>query len=412
MSLESMREIADAVLLEGYALYPYRASATKNKYRWQFGVVVPPAHAEADWSERSQVSFQSLVEGGPTTRIRMTFRFLHLRNRTVESWDGAGYQQAESLVVGDRLFVPWEEGKLEEVTATLSLGEGEQDLHFPACVEEEAISRDGERMGRILREAWDCKGQLRWKLEEAATGLLRLDVRVSNTGTGAFPTRDLALRHALLSSHLLFSVEEGAFVSSQDPPAPWEDAARACKSDGLYPVLGGEEGSRNLLIASPIILYDHPQIAPESHGDFFDACEIDELLVLRTSTLTEAEKMEMRGTDPRTDAILRRVEDMTPEQMARLHGAIRQGPAKQEALPGPGEKVRVLPSKRRTDAQDMLYVGRVATVEKILEDVDGSLFLAVTLDDDPGSDLHRSEGRFWYYYPDEVELVRQQGVQA
>ena len=36
------RAIADAVLYEGYLLYPYRATSAKNQSRWQFGVVGPP----------------------------------------------------------------------------------------------------------------------------------------------------------------------------------------------------------------------------------------------------------------------------------------------------------------------------------------------------------------------------------
>ena len=36
--LDRARAIADAVLYEGYLLYPYRASSSKNQVRWQFGV--------------------------------------------------------------------------------------------------------------------------------------------------------------------------------------------------------------------------------------------------------------------------------------------------------------------------------------------------------------------------------------
>ena len=34
------------------------------------------------------------------------------------------------------------------------------------------------------------------------------------------------------------------------------------------------------MLSAPIILYDYPQIAPESPGDLFDLTEIDELLTL------------------------------------------------------------------------------------------------------------------------------------
>ena len=33
-----MEEIANAILYEGYMLYPYRASSVKNQQRWNFGV--------------------------------------------------------------------------------------------------------------------------------------------------------------------------------------------------------------------------------------------------------------------------------------------------------------------------------------------------------------------------------------
>ena len=50
MSLETARTIADAILYEGYILYPYRASHGKNRsqVRWQFGVLVPQAFARAN----------------------------------------------------------------------------------------------------------------------------------------------------------------------------------------------------------------------------------------------------------------------------------------------------------------------------------------------------------------------------
>jgi hypothetical protein len=88
-------------------------------------------------------------------------------------------------------------------------------------------------------------------------------------------------------------------------------------------VLVGEEERNDMVLASPIILPDYPQVAPESGGDFFDGTEIDEMLTLRIMTLTDAEKSEMAEVDGRARALLSRVEGMTPEQMIGLHGTIR-----------------------------------------------------------------------------------------
>ncbi|MFE0916470.1 hypothetical protein ACFW24_01650 [Streptomyces nigra] len=205
--------------------------------------------------------------------------------------------------------------------------------------------------------------------------------------------------------------------------------------------LGGDPPTARVLLSAPIILPDHPQVAPESPGDLHDAAEIDEILTLRTMLLTDEEKREARATDPRAAAILDRVDTMPPEVFARLHGAVRSlTPARPAAPPGehpaapPGERpawwqeggddglapatdtvlvdgvplgggsrVRLRPRGRGADAQDMFLAGRTAEVAAVFHDVDGSVHLAVTLDDDPASELHTWYGRFHYFRPDELE---------
>ena len=166
------------------------------------------------------------------------------------------------------------------------------------------------------------------------------------------------------------------------------------------------------MLCSPIILYDHPQIAPESPGDFFDACEIDALLALRTKTLTPVEKTLARATDGRAAQLLDRVDALSNAEMAALHGTMRdRRPVPKKAREAgdytPGQRVRLRLRRnegpRKTDAQDLLYEGRSATIDSIREDVDGREYLLVTIDDDPAAEMHRWKGRFHYYYPDEVE---------
>ncbi len=77
------------------------------------------------------------------------------------------------------------------------------------------------------------------------------------------------------------------------------------------------------MLSSPIILYDYPQIAPESPGDLFDGAEIDEILMLRIMTLTDDEKREMRQSDDRARQILERTESLPDEQFMKLHGVLR-----------------------------------------------------------------------------------------
>jgi hypothetical protein len=89
-------------------------------------------------------------------------------------------------------------------------------------------------------------------------------------------------------------------------------------------VLIGDPDHRDVMLSSPILMdCDYPQVSPESPGDLFDATEIDEILSLRTLTLTDEEKREARATDPRAAAIIDRVEVIPREVLERLHGAVR-----------------------------------------------------------------------------------------
>ena len=61
-----MEQIANAVLYEGYLLYPYRSSAVKNRQRLNFGVVYPRAYSETQGGvEPFEMETQCLALGGP-----------------------------------------------------------------------------------------------------------------------------------------------------------------------------------------------------------------------------------------------------------------------------------------------------------------------------------------------------------
>lgn len=417
MTFERAREVADAVLLEGYLLYPYRASSRKNQYRWTFGVVAPRAWSEAGGCERWWLESQCLVAGGAAARLEGRLRFLHLRRRVVEARGAGGTSPVASLEVDGRLVVAADEGVVREVgfdadLASVRPGEVRAfPFALPGGEEEETLAdARGVVRGRVRKRRAALRGVLRVQVAPvpAAHPLSRLVVRVENETPWRDPTapRDAALEASLLSTHLLLGVEGGEFLSLMDPPAWAREAAATCRSVGTYPVLAGAEGRADLVLSAPIILYDHPRIAPESHGDFFDATEIDELLTLRTRTLTDDEKRQARATDPRAAGIVDRVDRLPPEAWQRLHGAVRERrPADGGRHPWVGRKVRLRPGRARTDAQDLLYAGRIATIEKVEQDVDGTVMLAVTVDGDPAADLHRWYGRFHYYRLDEVEPV-------
>jgi hypothetical protein len=340
---ERVDKIAEAVLYEGYMLYPYRASAVKNQQRWNFGVLTPRSYSEEqNGSEAWTMQTQCLLEGGPSTRLGVRIRFLQIVNRSVgktaqfldeiPASKGTELQIVDKLVVGGQTFAPWQEAMEREVALSpLHPGAGFSHsllpFEFHAGQELEPVRDEGGRIaGEIIREWESLSGSIEVDSEQCGDGLLKVTVRIRNLTSyesQADQSRADALMYSLVSAHTILTVEDGQFVSLLDPPTKLKSLASVCRNIGTWPVLVGEEGDRDTMLSSPIILYDYPQIAPESPGGLFDGTEIDEILSLRILTLTDEEKREMRQSDERGRQILERTENMPPEQFMKLHGALR-----------------------------------------------------------------------------------------
>lgn len=505
-ALAQLRAVADAVLYEGYLLYPYRRSSPKNRVRWQFGVLFPRNWVEQDgpvppgisgsadsWYQRTECL---VLSRRPDALVRVGVRYLQMQHKQVEEADRHGrYRPVESLRTDDGtihltfaeavpheqdVVVPLEELVREEHTVPVGSSDGEDIEPLPGGT------------GRLVRRRAAVGATSTVRAERVEEDVYRLRIRTENTESAPDPraARDEALRHALIATHTLIGGEGVEFVSLIDPPPGLEGHARDCRNAFTFPVLGGVSASAALrprdaeiqpttreatttregtqhtgrtVLSAPIILPDHPQVAPESPGDLHDAAEIDEILTLRTLLLTDEEKREARATDRRAAEILDRVETMPPEVFSRLHGAIRSlvpappgvpteaghpavSPCPEGTAPSPaprdpaagvtapadrptwwqegaddglspvtdtvpvdgvpvgsGHRVRLRPRVRGADAQDMFLAGRTARVAAVFHDVDGGVYLAVTIDDDPAAELHDWYGRYHYFRPDELE---------
>lgn len=450
--------VADAVLFEGYLLYPYRASAAKNQVRWQFGVLMPPSWTEG--GEASAHQAEVLLEPEQSAVLHVRVRFLHVQTKTIERAepDGGFTPVPELYVAGERL-VSWDEAVATESDVAASLNEltGDERSGHPQCRvvpvripayrdEEPVRDATGAVVARIVRERRPLDARLRLSADVLpGPYVLRVRARLENAATAAVDSRDEALRYALVAAHTVLAVTGGEFLSLLDPPEWARPVAAACENVGVWPVLVGEESRRDLVLASPIILYDHPAIAPESPGELYDGLEIDEILSLRTMALTDEEKREARATDPRAAAIVDRVDSMPPEVLDRLHGAIRylrgapEHPRVEEPQAAPwwdpgadtsvspetdsvvvagvpvarGSRVVLRPRGGRADAQDMFLDGRTATVVAVLRNVDDEWHLAVTPEDDPeAAEVMLAHGRYLYFTPDEVEPLEAGSLEA
>lgn len=453
-SLDTANPVADAVLYEGYVLYPYHSSSGKNqtRSRWQFGVLVPPSYLDSDTGEHAAARTECLLEERVDPALRIRVRFLQLQTRTVQAGDDStGYQTVEQLRCDDRALLGWDEAVDRHTDLSVSLaelaastaGETTFEIGAPGGVAHESVRDATGVRGRIVRETWPVSGRLRLSAEAlpGPYGVQRLRAVLENASDwdAAGSGREEALRYSMIAAHTVFALDGGQFISLLEPPEWAKGYVDGCVNEHTWPVLVGEQGSTDVLLSSPIILYDYPMIAPESQGDYCDATEMDEMLTLRTLTLTDEEKREARATDPKAANIIDRADHLPPELMERLHGVVRyMQPAKteepgtaEEILMNPdvpwwdpgadasvspetdsvmiagrpvarGSRVMLQPGLRRADAQDMFLQGQVATVQAVLFDVDGDKYLAVAIDNDPGADMQIAHGRFRYFSPDEV----------
>jgi hypothetical protein len=282
---ELAEKIANTVLYEGYMLYPYRPSSLKNQQRWNFGTLYPPQYEEVRrGTERRSMHVECLLASvqqekpfEPAISIRV--RFLQLSSTSGNDW-------------GETLERSVEVQFNSPSTERFEFPEISGSLHFAA----EAVNND----------------------------VLKLSIDLTNETSLEPPAdRNHALLRSLVSAHIIVYAERGEFVSLLDPPDALREAVTTCRNIGCFPVLIGAEGERDMLLCSPIILYDYPQIAPESAGNFFDSTEMDEMLTLRVLTLTPEEKQAVRDSDERARALLERTEQDARQQLAKIHGTVR-----------------------------------------------------------------------------------------
>lgn len=424
MNFAAAEKIAAAVLYEGYILYPYRATSTKNVQRWNFGTLYSHEYAEAQCpAEIFRLLSECLIESEGATKLNVRVRFLQLVRRR------AGMPQE------------WEEG----IERSVELSDLDLTELQSRPITHQFVFKETETVTNIEIDAASpetVSGRLEIRAAHLRDGVLKLSLELINTTPllhASEVSRKDAMLQAFVSAHILLGANGGEFVSLLETPEALREVATDCKNIGVFPVLVGELGRRDILLCSPIILYDYPQIAPESAGDFFDGTEMDEMLALRVLTLTEEEKEEMSNVDERARRILERTETLPQEFLMKVHGVIRGlrpvsetsamahaeidmmplsewNPLAEKAAPDSvrvfggelrvGSRVRLWPQKK-ADIMDMALQGKAAVIEAIEQDFEDNIQLAVVVDDDPGREfgMMRQPGHRFFFSVEEVEPI-------
>jgi len=346
------RAISDAVLYEGYLLFPYRP-ALKNRRRWTFGELAPGA----------RMRVECLATGRPSSRVRAVIRYL-------EPIDRGDYVSADAREIATQ-HAPLD-GLVEPRVVEVTLANGTRaDVRLDASELEAGVYR------------------------------VRLEVRNLTSADADSPLATLGSVHAVLSIE-----PDGAWISAQDPPDALRARVDACSHEGVWPVLVGRPGDHELMLCSPILFEDYPAVARESPGDLFDATENDELLTLSILSLTDDERHEARALDPRAKEIIDRTEALSRDTLERLHGigVVHAGGGRTFRA---GDRVVVrADAPRRADILDIALAGRRATVIETRRDARGEAFVVVAVDGDPGADLAveaHAIGHRFFFRTDEVD---------
>lgn len=364
--IASARAVADAVLYEGFLLFPYAKSALKNRMPFQFGVVMPQGYPDATEPPYVRSQFVLCDVADDIFRLEGLLRFLQVADEPSE----------------------------REVDFVLT------ELAQPHVFRFDV----GGLAGKI--DVWSERLGSAWVVT----------VQVENTTRSQAVLRSEALPSAFVSAHIALETSGGVFASLLDPPQAALDAVARCKNERLFPVLVGESEAQgntsNALLISPIILYDFPRIAPASRARTFDGTEIDELLMLSVASLTDDEKREARSAHPYVRELLERAEALDADTQRSLHGELTGGfgaPGNEQVVVdgvtiGRGSRVRVEP-KRRADVFDDLVRGMTGRVNAVHTDFEGKRYVGVIFDGDPAGELHDWYGRSFFYEPDEVQPV-------
>jgi hypothetical protein len=374
-----LETLVDSLLYEGYALYPYTPGATKNATPTPFGIVYPPAYAEANPATFDHLRAECVIAALEQAELKATVRFLHA--------SGDRHQAAER--------------RLELPPTTLA------DLAGDGVGTEFEFEGDARIEGRV---------RLRAELLDGGLARVRMCVHNSTRVDGAAElTRGEALRSSLISTLVVVETSAGRFVSPLERDGVAGRAVAACASVNTFPLLANP--SDTAILGAAFVLPDHPAMAPESLGNLFDNTEIEEALLLHVHALSDDEREQISEQDEAVREMLARAQETTPEEIMQLHGRLEEIEPAEPGHPNPGEseietargvvrkggKVVLRPAPGGRDIYDTLLAGRTATVERIYFDYDDQIHVGVTVDGDASQELFRETGRYIFFKGDEVE---------
>ena len=339
LNAESILEnLTRTLLYEGYALYPYHRSAIKNQKPVPFGGVFPGDYNAYNEHAHSTMQTQCMVKGREDLLINIDVRFLHLKKielfehviQKENTYDD--FVPVYNLSINENLYQSgWQtiERRLSTGHLTISglMKKKVILIEFDSIYDSKnLIDQNGEVTAKQISSASAIKGAV---VIEAAPlenmqDAFRITVNIANTTpveNAEAVSRDEVISQSFLSTHTILKTTDAEFISHQNPGEKWKASIAACQNINTWPILIDE--SNSTLLSSPIILYDYPQINPQSQGDLFDSTEIEEALLLHVNLLSDEEKKRIGQSDEKLQAMLQKVSEITPEELINFHSGLK-----------------------------------------------------------------------------------------
>ena len=298
----TLKKLIHTLLYEGYALYPHRGPALKNKTPLPFGVVYPEAFCMQNKLMHCEMQTECIVHGSADTTLDVTVKFLHVSNKaghTKSSWQGI-----EREINPGKLNI----GSLTQSITILPFRFDKSDI-------QKEINLFTAIEGCLIIHASEIP---------AMQNAFRISVVIINStyikNTESITVAEV-MNMSLIFTHTILKTEMGQFISQQNPPAKWKDMIEQCQNLHTWPVLIDE--SNNTMLSSPIILHDYPKINRGTAGKLFDSTEIEEALTLHVNTFTENEKREIIHRDEKLRTLMDNINEITSQQIGNPHDTLK-----------------------------------------------------------------------------------------
>ena len=330
-----LENLTRTLLYEGYALYPYHRSAVKNQKPIPFGVVFPEQYNSHNPHAHSTMQTQCIVTGNSHILFNLSIRFLHLiKVELLERDQASHFRPANDLNVnGESYQAGWQtfERIINARDVEINqLIENQKTIILDLDKMEECSDINNEKkeiVAKEIKSVSEINGTITIDATpvENRSDAFRTTINITNTTPVTNPgtvSRDEMLGHSLLSTHIIINAVNGQFISHQNPNEQWKASIESCKNLNTWPILIDE--SDTTLLSSPIILYDYPQIHPQSATDLFDSTEIEEALLLHVAVLSDEEKERIAASDEKLRTMLNKVKSVTPAALINLHSGLKE----------------------------------------------------------------------------------------